>query len=181
MTHNSPRGNSDKYLAIEVDHAFPVQGVGSIILGTIRSGTVTKAQKIVVYPSGQTGQVRSVQVNDEEVKSASVGTHVGLAMKGILPRYLQRGTVIGTPNEDKVIETSEISEIKIKKAAFGKPPIIGQRIHVVSGLYDSPGELISWNSTATVKTDKIIPYHSDNRLTILDLNSKPAVLASKQK
>ncbi|MHA2030720.1 MAG: hypothetical protein ACW99Q_15145, partial [Candidatus Kariarchaeaceae archaeon] len=58
-----PRGDSSKYLAIEVDHAFPVQGVGSVILGTITSGTVTKGQKIAAFPSGQVGSVRSIQVN----------------------------------------------------------------------------------------------------------------------
>lgn len=177
--YQKPRGNPDKYLAIEVDHAFPVQGVGSVILGTITSGTVTKGQKIVAYPSGQTGSVRSIQVNDEEVKVATVGAHVGLAIKGVLLKYLQRGTVIANPEDQDVSEVDYLENIKIKKAAFGKPPKEGQRVHVVSGLFDSPGEIVDWNGAATLKLDKMIPYYPDTRLTVLDLNSKPAVLGSK--
>ena len=64
-------------------------------------------------------------------------------------------------------------------AIFGKSPKEGQRIHVVSGLFDSPGEIIEWNGTATLKLDKMIPFYSDIRLTVLDLNSKPIVLGSK--
>ncbi|MCE7734581.1 MAG: hypothetical protein GPJ54_06875 [Candidatus Heimdallarchaeota archaeon] len=177
--YHKPRGEAENYLAIEVDHAFPVQGVGSVILGTITSGTIVKGQKIVAYPSGQTGQIRSIQVNDEEAKTATVGAHVGLAIKGVLPKYLQRGTVIANPEDQAVIETDHIENIKIKKAAFGKSPKEGQRIHVVSGLFDSPGEIVDWNGAATLKLDKMIPFYPDIRLTVLDLNSKPVVLGSK--
>ncbi|MFV2014009.1 MAG: EF-Tu/IF-2/RF-3 family GTPase [Candidatus Heimdallarchaeota archaeon] len=177
--HQKPRGNAESYLAIEVDHTFPVQGVGSVVLGNITSGTIKKGQKIITYPSGQTGQIRSIQVNDEEAKVATAGAHVGLAIKGVLPKYLQRGTVIANQEDQSVLELDHLESIKIRKAAFGKSPQKGQRIHVVSGLYDSPGEIIKWNETVTLKLDKMIPYYPDTRLTILDLNAKPAVLGSK--
>ena len=40
---------TEDYLAIEVDHSFPVQGVGSVILGTIMSGQIKKAIKLNHY------------------------------------------------------------------------------------------------------------------------------------
>jgi len=176
--HPGPRGEADNYLAIEVDHAFPVQGVGSVILGTVLSGTVEKGQKVTTYPETQQGVVRSIQVNDQEVREAGPGVHVGLALKGILPKYLQRGTVIAANNEDSVTESDELTFV-INRAKFGETPEVNDRIHVVSGLFDSPAHILEWGDTVTIKSDKVLPFHEVIRLTLLDLNKKPTILGSK--
>jgi len=173
-----PRGSAEDYLAIEVDHAFPVQGVGSVILGTVISGTVEKGQKIRIFPEKQEGTVRSIQVNDEDVRSAGPGVHVGLAMKGILPKFLQRGTVITAADQDQVIQTQQL-DFNIKPAAFGEAPEVGDHIHLVSGLFDSPGEIIEWGNSVSIKTEKLVPFHQKIRMTVLDLNKKPAIVGAK--
>jgi selenocysteine-specific translation elongation factor len=173
------RGDPSGYLAIEVDHAFPVQGVGSVILGTIISGTVEKGQKIKIFPEGQEGSVRSIQVNDQDERSAGPGIHVGLAMKGILPKYLQRGTVITATQTDEVNEVSEL-EIPVNASKYGTLPQNGDKIHVVAGLYDVPGEVVEWSDQVSLKLEKPIPYYPLERITLLDLNRKPAVLGSRQ-
>ena len=175
----SHEDKKDNYLAIDVDHSFPVQGVGSVILGTIKSGTIVKGQKITVYPSGQSGQVRSIQVNDEDVKEAGPGTHVGLAMKGILPKYLERGSVITSQGNTEVTEV-ETLEISIKKAAFGKPPTNGTKIHVMAGLFDTPAEIVEWGEKVSIKFDKITPFYPDMRITLLNLNTQPALIGSRK-
>lgn len=173
------RGNAEDYLAINVDHAFPVTGIGSVILGNVISGTVKKGQKITIYPEGQTGIVRSIQVNDEDVREAGPGVHVGLAMKGVLPKYLKRGTVITSDKDDTVKEVTTLEDIPIKKAAFGAPPKIGDSIHVVAGLFNATGKVISWGDLVTVEMDKAIPLHPKMRITFLDLNRKPSILGSR--
>ncbi|MHA2501831.1 MAG: EF-Tu/IF-2/RF-3 family GTPase [Candidatus Kariarchaeaceae archaeon] len=176
--HPGPRSGADDYLAIEVDHAFPVQGVGSVILGTVTSGTVEKGQKVQTFPEKQKGIVRSIQVNDEDAREAGPGVHVGIALKGILPKYLERGTVIGADNSDQVSESMEL-KFPINHAKFGKPPEVGDRVHVISGLYDSPAKIVEWGDTAVLQMDKMTPYHPTIRATVLDLNRKPTVLGSK--
>ncbi len=173
------RGDADGHLAINTDHAFPVTGIGSVILGTVISGTVKKGQKITVWPSGQTGTVRSIQVNDEDVREAGPGVHVGLAMKGIQERYLTRGSVIAASDENAVKETEKLENIPVKKAAFGKPPKIGDTIHVMAGIYTSPAKVVKWDDTVSVSLEKSIPYHSKMRISFLDLNKKPIILASR--
>lgn len=174
------RGDPNGYLAINTDHAFPVTGVGSVILGTVVSGTVKKGQKITVYPSGQTGTVRSIQVNDEDMREAGPGVHVGLAMKGIQERYLSRGTVVATTGENDVTELKRLENIPIRKAVFGKPPEAGDVIHVMAGLFTSPGKVIQWGDEVTVELDKAIPFHPKMRISFLDLNKKPIILGSRK-
>ncbi|MCY3411141.1 MAG: hypothetical protein INQ03_05825 [Candidatus Heimdallarchaeota archaeon] len=174
------RGNPDGFLAINTDHAFPVKGVGSVILGTVINGTVKKGQKIRVFPSGQVGTVRSIQVNDEDVNEAGPGVHVGLAMKGILEKYLQRGTVVTGTDKDDVKEINEINDMPIRKALFGKPPAEGDKIHVVAGLFSAPATVLHWGDSVTVKLEKSIPMHEKMRVTFVDLNKKPTILGSRK-
>ncbi|MDH5402188.1 MAG: EF-Tu/IF-2/RF-3 family GTPase [Candidatus Heimdallarchaeota archaeon] len=175
----SPRGSPDEYLAIEVDHTFPVQGVGSVILGTVINGTVHKGQKITAYPGNHTGTVRSIQVNDVDAKEAHPGTHVGLALKGILPKNLERGVVLGNPSEDEIRELEDVENLKVKFSAFGNKSEDHKKVHVVCGLYDTPSIITEWGNNLSIKFEKAIPFHPKTRMTILDLNKKPAILASK--
>ncbi len=178
--HPGPRGRQDDYLAIEVDHAFPVHGVGSVILGTVISGTVQKGQAVKIFPGNVKGSVRSIQVNDVDVKVAEPGTHVGLALKGVLPKYLSRGTVITDANDDNISEIKSI-DMEINRAKFGKDPKNGDKIHVVAGLFTSPAEITEWNKTSiSISLEKPIPEHKLERITILDLNKKPSVIGSRK-
>ena len=133
---------------------------------------------MITYPERQQGVVRSIQVNDEDVREAGPGIHVGLALKGILPKYLERGTTIAAIGTDDVVDSNEL-KFKFKPAAFGDKPEVGDRIHVVSGLYDSPAEILEYGNTLSIKTDKPLPFHECIRVTAVDLNKKPAILGSK--
>ncbi len=166
---------------IEVDHAFSVQGVGAVILGTVLRGTISKGDRVFAYPGSYQGNVRSIQVNDIEVKEAGPRTHVGLAIRGILPKNLERGTVLTT-------EPSVVEEVESISGKFRMSPILpelsnGMKVHVVAGLYDTPGNLRSVNAVSKhaeleVKLDKPVPLHKLSKVTILDLNAKQRIIGS---
>jgi selenocysteine-specific translation elongation factor len=87
--HDAPPGSD---LRIDIDKAFPVKGVGTVVLGIVTSGTV-KVHDNVLHTSGKTGSIRSIQSQDEDVKEAGTGTRVGLAMKGIEYEDIDKGTL----------------------------------------------------------------------------------------
>jgi selenocysteine-specific elongation factor len=169
---------------IEVDHAFPVQGVGSVILGTTIQGVVKKGQKIIVYPGKFTGVVKSIQVNDENVNEAKTGTHVGIALRGILDKNIERGSIL-TDEVTNVIELLKIENVNIRLAAFTQPIKEGQILHGVFGLSDVPLTVIKWekigdrNVLASFNLQKPAPYYENMAITILDLNAKQRIVGSK--
>lgn len=90
---------------VTLDHAFNVKGVGTVVLGTVANGSITKHDTMQVLPGGKTTQVRSIQKQDDEFESAYEGERVGLALKNVEVEELDRGTVLTT---DPAVKSSKL-------------------------------------------------------------------------
>jgi selenocysteine-specific translation elongation factor len=82
--------SEDKNLTV-IDHFFKVKGVGTVALGFVLSGSISKHQKIILSDLDREVEVRSIQMNDEDVDTAGAGSRVGLALKNIEPTDMERG------------------------------------------------------------------------------------------
>jgi selenocysteine-specific translation elongation factor len=81
-----------------VDTVFNVRGIGTVVLATVKSGTVKKHDELHVLPGTKIAEVRSIQKHDEDFDVAGVGDHVGLALKGVEATDLDRGAVLTAVN-----------------------------------------------------------------------------------
>jgi len=79
---------------ILVDHFFNVTGIGCVVLGVVTQGTIKEHDKLTLYPTERPAEIRSIQSNDVDMKSAPAGTRVGLALKGVQSKEFDRGYLI---------------------------------------------------------------------------------------
>lgn len=94
-----------KYGAVPIDHFFNVKGIGTVILGCVFSGTIRKHDNLTVYPTDKSCIVRSIQKHDDDVSEAGFGDRVGLALKNIETRYLDRGYVLSNDDTLRSVNT----------------------------------------------------------------------------
>jgi selenocysteine-specific elongation factor len=80
-----------------VDRSFSLRGIGTVVTGTLWSGSVGEGDALVAEPSGLDVRVRSVQVHDRPVERAESGQRVALAIPGIHRGRLGRGTALVAP------------------------------------------------------------------------------------
>jgi selenocysteine-specific translation elongation factor len=76
--------NSD-YTKILIDHAFSVKGIGTVILGIVKKGSVHTNQMLELIGNGSVAKkviIRGIQKHDRDFKEAYKGDRVGLALKG---------------------------------------------------------------------------------------------------
>ena len=63
---------------LPVDRVFKLQGIGTVVTGTLTGGTLRRGQTIVIQPSGKKGRVRTIQSHNREVEVSGPGTRTAL-------------------------------------------------------------------------------------------------------
>ena len=91
--HTAPLAATRYY----VDRVFSLHGIGTVVTGTLWSGTVSESDELRAEPAGADVRVRSVQVHDEPVERAEAGQRVALAVPGVERHVLHRGDALIEP------------------------------------------------------------------------------------
>jgi len=152
---------------IPLDHAFDVKGVGTVVLGVVKQGTVKVYDQLRIMPAGSDIVVKSIQMHDDPVPESKSPARVGLAVKGMTAEQISRGDVLCLPNSSymKVIPAAgatttistgpTISTTKFVKNSFYKGDLAENQTYLISvGLQIKPVRLKLVNGTAI---EKIIP------------------------
>src|SRR5437016_114130 len=66
------------HFRLPIDRSFSVKGFGTVITGTLISGTVRKEQEVELYPTGRRLRVRGVQVYGKSAAAAHAGERTAL-------------------------------------------------------------------------------------------------------
>jgi selenocysteine-specific elongation factor len=80
-----------------VDRAFTVAGAGTVVTGTLWSGSIAPGDELNVEPSGLRTRARGVQVHDLPVTRAEAGQRVAVNLPGIRRSQLRRGDALVAP------------------------------------------------------------------------------------
>jgi len=83
-----------KPMRLPIDRVFSIQGFGTIVTGTLISGTIKEGDKIMIYPHKIESRVRSIQVHETTVGIAEAGQRVAINLAGIKVEEISRGDVI---------------------------------------------------------------------------------------
>jgi selenocysteine-specific elongation factor len=88
---------------LPVDRVFVMSGFGTVVTGTLWSGTIARDDRLEVLPGGMSVRVRGVEVHDEKVEKAYAGQRTAVALHGVDKAGLRRGHSIVTPGEFEAV------------------------------------------------------------------------------
>jgi selenocysteine-specific elongation factor len=88
------REDDDGGLRLHVDRVFSIRGAGTVVTGTLWSGTAARGDEVTILPAGRRARVRGVEVHDQPVERAEAGQRVALNLTGIARDEVARGDVI---------------------------------------------------------------------------------------
>ena len=77
-----------------VDRVFTLVGIGTVVTGTLWSGSVGAGDQLRLEPAGRDVRVRSVQVHDVAVERASAGQRVAASLPGVERSDVRRGDAL---------------------------------------------------------------------------------------
>lgn len=78
---------------LPVDRVFTVKGTGTVVTGTVWSGTVRRDDTLVALPGGEL-RVRGIEVHNHASEVGRAGQRVALALAGADREALERGAVL---------------------------------------------------------------------------------------
>jgi selenocysteine-specific elongation factor len=119
---------------LHVDRSFTIHGAGTVVTGTLWSGSVARGDVLTLLPARRQVRVRGVQVHDEPVERADAGQRVALNLVGVDRRAVARGDVLAASG---TIEPTSI----VDAALSMRDAEHGMRVHVHHGTREAPARL----------------------------------------
>ncbi|XP_075687899.1 selenocysteine-specific elongation factor isoform X3 [Rhinoderma darwinii] len=107
-----PRRDPSGPFLMAVDHCFSIKGQGTVMTGTILSGSVSLNDNVEIPALKVSKKVKSMQMFHQPINRAMQGDRLGICVTQFDPKLLERGLVC-TPDSLHTIHAAIISVKKI--------------------------------------------------------------------
>ncbi len=111
---------------LPVDRVFTMKGFGTVVTGTLVSGTIRKEDDLEVFPVGKRVRVRGVQVHGTAAEQAIAGQRTALNLAGVSTEDLARGMTLAPPN---TLQSASRLDASLSLLPSAKPLKDRARVH----------------------------------------------------
>src|SRR5215468_9170350 len=119
--------NSEALTRLPIDRVFTMKGFGTVVTGTLISGTIRKEDEVEVFPLGQRVRVRGIQVHGQSAERAAAGERTALNLAGIGTAELGRGMILAPP---ATLHSTNRLDVSLSLLESAKPLKDRARVHV---------------------------------------------------
>ena len=121
---------------VPIDNSFAVKGVGTVILGLVKSGIVKKYDKLILEPEEKEVTIKGIQIQDKDFDEAAKGSRVGFNLKDVDIEVLRRGQVLSSISLEKADKLDDIRKNKFYKGDVkdNEQVIISSGLQCVTGI-----------------------------------------------
>jgi selenocysteine-specific elongation factor len=124
---------------LPIDRVFTVKGFGTVITGTLTSGTIRKDDELEVFPTGQRVRARGVQVHGRTADIAIAGQRTALNLAGASKEDLTRGMTLAPAS---TYSPTRRIDVRLQLLASAPRPLKNRaRVHFHSNTMEATAEL----------------------------------------
>jgi selenocysteine-specific elongation factor len=127
-----------RYFRLPIDRAFAMKGFGSVVTGTLISGSVGPGDGVELFPGGERLRVRGVQSGGKSVERATPGQRTAVNLAGIEHTALKRGMALASPG--KFRKTRRI-DVRLELLPSARKLKQGSRVHFHAGTAETIAEV----------------------------------------
>jgi selenocysteine-specific elongation factor len=111
---------------LPVDRVFTMKGFGTVVTGTLISGTIRKEEELEVFPSGNRVRIRGVQVHGSAAEEAIAGQRTALNVAGVSTEELARGMTLAPAD---MLHSASRIDARLSLLSTAKPLRDASRVH----------------------------------------------------
>jgi selenocysteine-specific elongation factor len=123
----APARDASARARLPIDRVFTMKGFGTVVTGTLVSGTIRKEDELEVFPTGKRVRVRGVQVHGAQAEQAVAGQRTALNLAGATTDELARGMTLAAAETFRATERIDVSLSLLPSA---KPLSDRARVHL---------------------------------------------------
>jgi selenocysteine-specific elongation factor len=163
---------SDDLFRLPVDRAFTVKGTGTVVTGTVWSGSLLADENLRVLPAGRRSRVRRIEQHGKPSDRAVAGGRTAVALAGIEVAEVSRGSVLVTAeswNATSLFEAvvSIDSDAEVKMTSRTRLRLHAGASEVGARLVTTTGAIKSGRSVfARVTTDSPVTLRGGDRFVL---------------
>ena len=124
---------------LPIDRVFTMKGFGTVVTGTLISGTIRREEELEVFPYGQRVRVRGIQVHGQAADQAVAGQRTALNLAGATTEDLSRGMTLAPP---ATFSTTRRADIRLTLLASAPRALKNRaRVHFHSNTMETVADI----------------------------------------
>lgn len=149
---------------LHVDRSFTLKGIGTVLTGTLRSGSIAVGDRVAILPRRVEARVRSIHTHNRSVRATGPGRRVALNLAGISRGEVKRGDVVA-PLGTHLSQSYRIDVALELRPGTGS--LDGKRVQVHHGTRYAAARLIGLGSElAQLRLETPFVARSGDRIVI---------------
>src|SRR5258706_1836673 len=111
---------------LPIDRVFTMKGFGTVVTGTLISGTISKEEELELFPSGTRLRVRGLQVHGTAADRAIAGQRTALNLAAVATEDLAPGMTLAPPD---TFQSTSLLDVALTLLPSAKPLTDPPRVH----------------------------------------------------
>ncbi|MFL6443562.1 MAG: selenocysteine-specific translation elongation factor [Candidatus Sulfotelmatobacter sp.] len=137
--------DSEALARLPIDRVFTMKGFGTVVTGTLISGTIRREEELQVFPGGDRVRVRGVQVHGHDADKAVAGQRTAVNLAGVSTAGLARGMMLAPPD---TFAATNVIDVKIRLLASAPRSLKHQsRVHFHCNTMETVAQVVLHEST----------------------------------
>jgi len=116
--------SSEGIFRLPIDRVFTLKGAGTVVTGTVISGSLQMGEMVALLPQGKNLRVRNLQVHNQSVRQIFAGQRAAINLPDVAKEDLSRGDALVTPG---ALATSLMADARIVLSSSAPRPIEQRR------------------------------------------------------
>ena len=126
VASDAPARDSSAIARLPIDRVFTMKGFGTVVTGTLLSGTIRREDELEVFPDRRRVRVRGVQVHGRSAEQAMAGQRTALNLAGVTTEDLARGMMLAPVS---TFQAASRVDVELSLLATAKPLKDRARVH----------------------------------------------------
>ncbi len=136
---SAPARDAGRHLRLPIDRSFAVKGFGTVVTGTLVSGSVGLEEEVELYPTGPRLRVRGLQSGGKMHERAVAGQRTAVNLAGIDHSEIKRGMVLAPPG---IFEPTDRLDTRVTLLPLARPLKNRARVRFHQGTVETTADVI---------------------------------------